>query len=623
MASERITIFIRRGALALACAPVLVALAGCPGDATTSPGAPGQAPANVTAPPTSTAQQAAQQQQQTAQALAAQQHAIKVQNVIDRAEANYKSGVNNYNNNHLDAARLDFDAAVDGMLSSGLDLKDDSQLSDEFDQMLSAINSLEMVALKQGNGFSPKVEAAPLDAANEVTFPSDPALVGKVAAELKTTQSDFPLVVNDYVAGWISYFSNSTAGHAHLKASLQRAGKYKEMISRILRENGVPQDLIYQAVAESGFQPQALNRSSGAGGMWQFMPFGNYGLARNGYFDERFDPEKSTIAYAHYMKALYNQFGDWYLAMAAYDWGPGNVQRVVSRTGYADYWELYRRNVLPAETKAYVPGIIAAMIMAKNPAQYGLTDLVPDAPVLSDKVTTDYAIDLKLVADLTDSSVGEIVALNPALLRLSTPRDISYDLHLPPGTHDAFLDRLKDIPEENRISWRFHIVKSGETLDQIATALHGHSAEIAAYNEVTATQPIEAGDELIVPVANVSSSSVGQQRYTTGRRDTLVTIADRFGVSVEQLRSWNHLTSSQVTAGRSLYVAEPVRLAPGMRSSRARGRSTSHEKSKHGASASTAPSHGAKPGAAHKSAAPPAATHSSAKSAKPVKTHSR
>ena len=101
-------------------------------------------------------------------------------------------------------------------------------------------------------------------------------------------------------------------------------------------------------MAESGFQPQAVNRHSGAGGMWQFMPFqGAYGLARNGWFDERFDPEKSSLAYARYMKALYDQFGDWYLAMAAYDWGPGNVQRAVMRTGYADFWELYRRNVLP------------------------------------------------------------------------------------------------------------------------------------------------------------------------------------------------------------------------------------------------------------------------------------
>src|SRR6202034_4665591 len=160
-------------------------------------------------------------------------------------------------------------------------------------------------------GFSAPIEAAPLDAANEVTFPANAALTAKVADELKTTQSDFPLVVNDYVAGFISYFSNSPAGHAHLLRSLERAGKYREMISKNLRDQGVPQDLIYLAVAESGFQPQALNARSGAGGMWQFMPFADsYGLVRNGWVDERFDPEKSTIAYARYIKSLHEQFGD-------------------------------------------------------------------------------------------------------------------------------------------------------------------------------------------------------------------------------------------------------------------------------------------------------------------------
>src|SRR6202000_1314431 len=125
----------------------------------------------------------------------------------------------------------------------------------------------------------------------------------------KTTTSDLPLVLNDYVAGWINAFSTQPTLHAHLKRSLERAGKYKDMILKVLRDNGVPQDLIYQAVAESGFQPQGLNRSSGAGGMWQFMPFaGSYGLQRNGYFDERFDPEKSTVAYAKYIKYLYAQF---------------------------------------------------------------------------------------------------------------------------------------------------------------------------------------------------------------------------------------------------------------------------------------------------------------------------
>jgi len=595
MATLRTHPLLRRWIPALACAALFAGLTGCPevpADDPNAATAPGSVPAGQTAP---TARQAAtkklspeeqgranaqaalaaqmladqQNAQQTVQERAAAEHNQKVQDLIARADARYKSGVTNYNANRLDAARLDFDAAVDAMLSSGMDLKGDPPLADEFDQLLSAINSLELVALKQGNGFSPKVEDAPIDEAAIVTFAPDPVLVNKVTAELKVTTSDLPLVVNDYVTGWIDYFTNSAAGHAHLVRSLERAGKYKAMISKILADNGVPQDLIYQAVAESGFQPQALNARSGAGGMWQFMPFGDYGLARNGYFDERFDPEKSSIAYAKYMKALYNQFGDWYLAMAAYDWGPGNVQRVVGRTGYADFWELYRRGGLPAETKAYVPGIIAAIIMAKNPQQYGLSDVVPEPPVLSDKVTTTYAIDLKLVADLTDSSVAEIVALNPALLRLATPRDIPYDLHLPPGTHDLYIKRLVEFPEADRTSWRFHLVKDGETLDSIATALRARAAEIASFNDMKPGEAVSPGDELVIPLA-ASGVEPGEERYTLRRGDTLTTVADRFGVTVEQLRDWNRLETSRVAPGRSLYVAEPIRLAPGMHIARGR-----------------------------------------------------
>jgi membrane-bound lytic murein transglycosylase D len=564
MATLRTTLPLRRCTLALACVLLLTAWAAA--QQQTQPQAPVQTPAQI---------------------AAAMAHAQQVQLLIAQAETSYNSGVANYNANHLNAARLDFDAAVDTMLSSGLDVKNDPQLSDELEHLLSAINSLEMVALKQGNGFSPKVEAAPLDAANEVTFSPDPGLVTQVTAEIKTTSSDLPLVVNDYVAGFINFFSSR--GHTTLRRSLERAGKYKQMIQNILRDNGIPQDLIYQAVAESGFQPQALNPRSGAGGMWQFMPFaGAYGLERNGYFDERFDPEKSTIAYAKYMKFLYAQTGDWYLAMASYDWGLGHVQHAVSRTGYADFWELYRHNALPTETKNYVPGILAAIIMAKNPQQYGLTDMVPDAPVLSDRVTTSYAIDLRLVADLTNSVVPEIVALNPALLRLSTPPDIPYDLHLPPGSKQIYLDRLKNIPEDKRDSWRFHIVKDGETLSDIATALHTSPTQIASVNGVTAAEPIGPGDELVIPIA-AASNSIGQQRYTLRRGDTLVTVADRFGVSVEQLRTWNRITSNHIAPGRSLYVVEPVRLAPGMRSSHKRGRSSAH--AAHRASSASAHTH--------------------------------
>jgi membrane-bound lytic murein transglycosylase D len=346
------------------------------------------------------------------------------------------------------------------------------------------------------------------------------------------------------------------------------------MILKNLREQGVPQDLIYLAVAESGFQPQALNARSGAGGMWQFMPTGAYGLARNGWFDERFDPQKSSIAYAKYMKTLYNQFGDWYLAMAAYDWGPGNVQRAVMRTGYADFWELYRRNVLPGETKNYVPGIIAAIIMAKNPEQYGLDKVVPDAPVVSDTVTVDYAIDLRLVADLTNSSLLETVALNPSLLRMTTPRDMSFDLHIPVGTLDVFATRIKDIPEDKRASWRFHVVRSGETLDGIAAVLHAHASDIARTNGLKVDDGVDTGDELVIPIAGASA---GPQRYAVRRGDTLITVADRFGVSVEELRRWNHLSSNVVKPGSSLAVVAPVKLAPVTHVRKAaRGKKSSH-----------------------------------------------
>jgi membrane-bound lytic murein transglycosylase D len=580
-----------------------VLLAGCPKE---QAGAPGKTSAQATAPAigttgNGTADQAAAGVS-AAQAAEAAAKAAKVQQLINKAEAAYRSGVDNYRAGRLDAARLDFDSAVDLMLTSGMDLKTDPQLADEFDHLLSAVNSLEMAALKQGNGFSPVLEAAPLDAANEVTFAANAALTAKVTAELKTTQSDFPLVINDYVAGFISYFSNSAAGHAHLLRSLERAGKYKEMISKNLREQGVPQDLIYLAVAESGFQPQALNARSGAGGMWQFMPTGAYGLSRNGWFDERFDPEKSSLAYAKYMKMLYNQFGDWYLAMAAYDWGPGNVQRAVMRTGYADFWELYRRNVLPGETKNYVPGIIAAIIMAKNPEQYGLDKVVPDAPVISDTVTVDYAIDLRLVADVTNTSLPEIVALNPSLLRMTTPRDMSFDLHIPPGTLDVFTDRIKGIPEDKRASWRFHVVRSGETLDGISTAMHAHVNDIVATNSLTPGDDLDVGDELVIPVASAVAGA-GPQRYSVRRGDTLVTVADRFGVSVEELRRWNHLSSNVVKPGSTLAVAEPVKLAPvthvRARKSHTKGSGT------HTATASTTSHSGTKPASTSKKTSKP------------------
>jgi len=549
----------------LLAAPLLL-LTGCPGiNSIRAAHAPAQASAPTLTPQATQAAQADSAANARASALA--------QQLIARAEASYHSGVENYQARRLDAARTDFDSAIDAMLSSGMDLKNDPQLSGEFEHLTNAINALEMAALKDGNGFSPKIEDAPLDSATDITFPANPELVARLKNELNVT-SDLPLVINDQVAGYIDTFANSTRFRSHMAASLQRVGKYRGLIQQVLKQEGVPQDLIYLAVAESGFEPQAVNRRSGAGGMWQFMTYTGpeYGLTRNGYFDYRFDPEKSSRAYAQYIKKLYNQFGDWYLAMAAFDWGPGAVQRAVQRTGYADFWELYRRNAMPAETRAYVPQILAAVIMAKNPEKYGLNKLVPSPPVIYDTVSTDYSIDLRLVADVTNTSVAELVALNPAMLRLATPNDIPFDLHIPPGTKDVYTERLKDIPEKNRGSWRFHVVGAEETLASIATTLHAKPAEIAETNGITAEDPIGVGDELVIPV-EAATVRMGPQRYRARRGDTLVTIADRFNVTVEDLRHWNHLSSSHVVAGRFFNVAEPLRLAPSgrIRRSRAKG----------------------------------------------------
>src|SRR5256884_2722010 len=288
-----------------------------------------------------------------------------------------------------------------------------------------------MQALQAGDRVKEeKGEPAPIDGANGVTFPVDPKIKAQAEVEVQATRSDLPLMLTDPVAGYINYFS--TRGRSTLEHALIRGGRYQDMIQKILRQEGVPQELIYLAQAESGFHPLAVSRV-GARGMWQFMGTRarGYGLTRNWWVDERQDPEKATRAAARHLKDLYNEFGDWYLAMAAYNSGPGTVQSAVKRTGYVDFWELYRRNVLPKETRNYVPIILAVTIMAKNPEQYGLDELVREKPVPYDAVKIDYPVDLRLVAECVDVSAAALRDLNPGLFRMTTPRDQEFELHLP------------------------------------------------------------------------------------------------------------------------------------------------------------------------------------------------
>jgi membrane-bound lytic murein transglycosylase D len=542
------------------CALLVLACAGCtPTDKATGPSSE---PAQATAPPLQ-APVAARPTPAAAPRLTVEQQRARL--LIAQVEAAYAAGDADYRKGMLAEAKIQFDRAVDLMLSSGLDIKTDPQLQDEFDKIVDQVNGLEMEALKQGNGFVPKEEITPAEAASDVTFAVDPNLVAKATADLATTKSDLPLVMNDYVATFINFFAYTQKGHNTLLHSFERSGRYKPMIQRILAEEGVPQDLIYLAVAESGFQPKAIDRKSSAGGMWQFMPGPYYGLTRNAYVDERFDPEKSTRAYARYMKFIYSELGDWYLAMAAYDHGTGSMQHAVQRTGYADFWELYKRGELPKETQNYVPEILAAIIIANHPQQYGFDDVTLDPPVLTDTVTVDYSIDLRLVSDLVGAPVDEIESLNPSLLRNVTPPDASFDLHLPAGTATLFAERAALIPEARRNSWRYHPVVAGDTLASVAQEYRVPVADLASANQLESSESLAGVEALVVPVPLAAEPAAGTRLYRVRRGDTLVTIADRFGVSLSQLRRWNSIPSGiRVDAGRRLRVAEPapLRTAP-------------------------------------------------------------
>jgi membrane-bound lytic murein transglycosylase D len=514
-----------------------------------------------------------------------------VAELIAQVEKEYKTGQDNYKAGHLEAAKENFDRAFNLLLESSLDVRSDDRLQQEFDRVLNGVNGLELQALQEGDGFTEQQsEPAPIDEANEVTPPVDPNVKAKAEAEVKATHSDLPLMMTDPVAGYINYFS--TRGRGTLERALARSGLYHDMIQRVLKEEGVPQDLIYLAQAESGFHPLALSRA-GARGMWQFMASRakGYGLERDWWVDERQDPEKSTRAAAHHLKDLYSEFGDWYLAMAAYNSGPGTVQKAVKRTGYADYWQLYKRNVLPKETRNYVPIILAVTIMAKNPEQYGLDKVVTEKPVAYDALKIDYPVDLRLVAECVEASASTLQDLNPSLLRLTTPKDREFELHLPAGTKERYRSAIAAIPPDMRVWWRYHKVAPGDTLASLAHSFHTSRQAIVQANSLDGDEELRAESELIIPVApgkhpadEVASYSRRATSYKVRKGDTVQTVADNFGVPPAMVRRWNHLKGDSVRGRRVLYVHLPV--APDTTGSRQAAISKSRSKKKLQADAS-------------------------------------
>jgi peptidoglycan lytic transglycosylase D len=511
--------------------------------------------------------------------------------LIRSVEEKFASGEQNYKAGHLEAARKDFDQAMDELLASPYDLGSDPQLSELFHRMVDTVYTDELQAFRAGDGFNeaPAVPAA-IDEVAEMTFPVDPRLKARAEEAAKNISHDLPLTVNDEVLSFLNFFQ-TPHGRAIVENGLRRAGRYREMIARVLAQEGVPQDLIYLAQAESAFQPTALSRA-GARGMWQFVAYRGqeYGLRHTWWLDERQDPEKATHAAAQHLRDLYLLFGDWYLAMAAYNCGPGNVQKAIERTGYADFWELYRRNVLPRETKNYVPIILALTLIAKDAPHYGI-QAEPEAPVPSDVVKPGRAIDLRLVAETIDVDVETLRSLNPSLLRLATPDDPSFELHLPAGTAERFSAEIADIPADKWVSWRRHRVAPGETLTAIAKKYHVTAKAIAEANSLESQTSLNTGEKIIIPAIQPEAESKRHLvSYRVRKGDTLGGIADRFGVETDDVRKWNKLSANHVRSGMVLriYSMENISERSAARTkAHAKGTARVQHKTKPGTSAKT------------------------------------
>jgi len=507
----------------------------------------------------------------------------RVDQVIERAEAFFKQGKLNLEDNKRDAARSDFDKAVDEILMSGMDVRANQKLQKFYLELVERIYREEVPVLQQQPQNAPVVaqdaqnpksdkteeiakvqqpkqvqvgfrqqgfDPSPLDPLSKLILNNEEKKVSESdIAQLEQAKNalDFNFTINPLIQQYINYYQGR--GRSTMEAGLRRSGRFMKIARDTFRREGVPEDITWLGQVESAWSPKARSWAA-ASGLWQFVPSSGaqYGLKQTAWVDERNGIEKPTAASARYLKDLARRYnGDWLLAMAAYNTGALNVDRGISRAGEANYWKIYP--YIAQETRNYVPNILAVIMIAKNPEKYGFHGIRPEAPMSFETIPVQSATSLRLIADMTDSSVDYLQSLNPELRRDTTPRGESYNLRVPAGKGKQLAALLKRVSPDNRDTARVISVAPGEDLQSVANRT---GVSVATLQAMNGGVDLKSTTRLVVPNTNL--------RLTNWRRGTTNTPDSSNAAGLNKVRARKGDTIARIAAAHKLAADDVARL---------------------------------------------------------------